>query len=526
MSISGNWDGTMSRRRFLGLGGACATGVVFANAASLLPRATGTPRFQTSPFSLGVASGDPTPDGVVLWTRLAPDPLNGGGMPARALPVSWEVADDEQFRRVVARGERLARPELGHTVHVELEGLRSGREYFYRFKSGAEMSPVGRTKTAAAPRSQHPLTFAFASCQHYEHGFYTAYRHLAEEDLDVVFHLGDYIYEYGPREYPSPSGPARTYSRPEPVTLDDYRDRHAEHRSDRHLQAAHQAFPWVVTWDDHEVKDNYAGAGCRGVDPAAFARRRAAAYQAYYEHMPLRRSSAPGARGMRLYRRLDWGQVARFNVLDTRQYRDPQTPVASAAWRNPARTLLGAEQERWLLHSLQQSRARWNVLAQQVFFVRRDRAPGPGGKLLTDAWDGYPAARQRISSALASSTASNPIVLSGDVHSAWASDLLADYGDPESRVIGTEFVGTSITSGGDGPDQRNETAAALADNPHIKFFSGQRGYTRCRVSNDAWQTDYRVIPFVTREGAEVSTRASFLVRHDTRGLEPGRDRAT
>ena len=293
MSIGGNWDGRVTRRRFAALGGAGAL-AAFADSRRLLPKARETPRFSAYPFALGVASGDPHPDGAVLWTRLAPEPLQGGGMPNRAIPVRWEVAHDEGFRRIAAAGETLARPELAHAVHVEVTRLRPAREYFYRFKSGREESPVGRTRTAPGPGTRRQLRFAFASCQHLEHGFYTAYRHMAGEDLDVVLHLGDYMYEFGPREYPSPSGAVRTYSSPEPTTLEGYRARYAEHRSDSDLQAAHRAFPWVVTWDDHEVKDNYAGARCAGIDPDVFARRRAGAYQAYYEHMPLRRSSLPG----------------------------------------------------------------------------------------------------------------------------------------------------------------------------------------------------------------------------------------
>ena len=511
MSISGNWDARMTRRRFVRLGGAGATAVVFAGAPPL-PRATGTTGFRSNPFSLGVASGEPEANGVVLWTRLAPEPLQGGGMPERAVPVGWEVAEDERFVKTVARGEHLARPELAHSVHVEVGALRPGREYFYRFKTGAEISPVGRTKTAAAEGTRVPLSFAFASCQHYEHGFYTAYRHMAEEDLDVVLHLGDYIYEYGVREYPSDSGVARSYSHPEPVTLAGYRDRFAEHRSDRDLQAAHQAFPWVVTWDDHEVKDNYSGATCEGIEPAVFGRRRAAAYQAYYEHMPLRPASVPGARGMQLYRRIDYGDLVGFNVLDTRQYRD--------GGEQRAQTLLGSRQERWVTESLRRSSTRWNVLAQQVPFARRDRAPGPGRRPLTDAWNGYPAARDRMSAALAHPGASNPIVLSGDVHANWANDLMADYDDPGSEVIGAEFVGTSISTGGDGADHNDETAGVLAENPHVKFFNGQRGYVRCQVTEDQWRTDYRVVGFVSREGAEISTRASLVVQDGRPGLQP------
>jgi alkaline phosphatase D len=519
MSISGNWSGAMSRRRFLGLGGAGAVALAFGDVASLSPGATGAARFRSYPFSLGVASGDPAPGGVVLWTRLAPDPLDGGGMPPRAVLVRWEVSEDDRWTKIVAHGKQLARPELGHSVHVEVDGLRPGREYFYRFKAGSELSPVGRTKTAPAASALTPLRFAFASCQHFEHGFYTAYRHLAREDLDVVLHLGDYIYEFGRGEYRAPSGVARTYTVPEPTTLEGYRNRFAEHRSDADLRAAHAAFPWVVTWDDHEVKDNYAGDTCGTLDRAAFRRRRAAAYQAYWEHMPLRRSSMPGRGQMRLYRRLEYGRLVSFNVLDTRQYRDDQAEVGSPAWSSARRSIVGDAQERWLAEGLRRSGARWNVLAQQVFFARRDGKPGRQERLLCDAWDGYPAARDRVTAAL--SHATNPIVLSGDVHANWGNDLLADYDDPDSKVIGTEFVGTSISSGGDGGDGREDADELLAENPHIKFFNGQRGYVRCQVSEREWRTDYRVVPYVSRRGAGVSTRATFSVRAGSPGLVTG-----
>jgi alkaline phosphatase D len=519
MAVSGSWDAPISRRQFVGLGGASAAMVVFGGASSLLPRARGATRFHSDPFSLGVASGDPTPDGVLLWTRLAPDPLHGGGMPARAVPVRWEVAGDERFRKVVAHGEQAARPELAHSLHVEVGGLRPGREYFYRFLVGSEASPVGRTKTAPTASALSPVRFAFASCQHYEHGFYTAYGHLAREDVDLVLHLGDYIYEFGPGEYRAPSGVARSYSAPEPTDLAGYRNRHAEHRSDDDLQEAHRVAPWVVTWDDHEVKDNYAGGHCAGVDPDVFHRRRQAAYQAYYEHMPLRPGAAPGPRGMRLYRRLDYGRLVRFNVLDTRQHRDTQAAIGSGAWDSRRRTLTGTAQERWLFRGLERSPARWNVLAQQIFFARRDADPGPRKHLMSDAWDGYPAARDRVSAALAAPATSNPVVLSGDVHSSWANDLLADYDDPRSKVIGTEFVGTSISSGGDGADADDGSASILRENPHIKFFDGRRGYVRCHVTEGEWRTDYRVVPYVSRRGAPVSTRASFVVHDGSPGLE-------
>ncbi|WP_089969035.1 alkaline phosphatase D family protein [Lihuaxuella thermophila] len=483
-----------------------------------------SPKFKDYPFTLGVASGDPLPNGVVLWTRLAPDPLNGGGMPTRHdVPVRWEIAADESFRNVVRQGVAFARASLGHSVHVEVDGLQPGREYFYRFKTGAELSPVGRTKTLPAWGAHvSNLSFAFASCQQYEHGYYTAYRRMAEEDLDFVFHLGDYIYEYGPNEYVAPGGNVRSHNSPEIMTLEDYRNRYALYRSDEDLRAAHAAFPWIVTMDDHEVENNHAGGiPEKGQSPEAFVARRAAAYQAYYEHMPLRRSSLPHGTTIQLYRRFAYGNLAEFHVLDTRQYRDDQangdgTKPPSPESMNPNRTLLGSEQERWLLDGLGRSQARWNVLAQQVFFSYRDSKIGDGELLSMDSWDGYPANRDRILRFLVEKKISNFVVLTGDVHANWASEIKADFQDPNSPTIGAEFVGTSISSGGDGSDATNQHI--LAENPHIKFYSNRRGYVRCLVTPETWQTDYRVLPYVSRPGAPVTTQASFIMENGKPGL--------
>ncbi|MBD2018750.1 alkaline phosphatase D family protein, partial [Leptolyngbya sp. FACHB-36] len=271
-------------------------------------------------FSLGVASGEPLPDGVVLWTRLAPEPLNGGGMPPQPMSVQWQVAVDEQMRRVVQRGTTIAVPELAHSVHVEVNGLEPARWYWYRFQAGDQQSSIGRTRTAPALTSHvDRLRFAFASCQHYEHGYYAAYRDMAAADLDFVVHLGDYIYEGA-----ATTGESRQHNGSDLVTLEQYRDRYALYKTDPDLQAAHAAFPWIVTWDDHEVAGNYANLTANGQSQQAFLQRRASAYQAYYEHMPLRRSSRPQGANLQLYRRFSFGDLAEFNVLDTRQYRSKQ----------------------------------------------------------------------------------------------------------------------------------------------------------------------------------------------------------
>ncbi|PLR84891.1 MULTISPECIES: alkaline phosphatase D family protein [Bacillus] len=483
--------------------------------------------FTEYPFTLGVASGDPLSDSVVLWTRLAPDPLNGGGMPSKKLPVKWEVAKDENFRKIVQRGTEVAAPELAHTVHAEVKGLKPNQVYFYRFKSGNEISPTGKTKTLPSSRSSvSSMTFAFASCQQFEHGFYTAYQHMAKEELDLVFHLGDYIYEYGPNEYVAPSGNVRTHSGPEIIALQDYRNRYAQYRSDADLKAAHAAFPWVVTWDDHEVENNYANVTPeKGQSVEEFIKRRAAAYQAYYEHMPLRRSSLPKGADMRLYRNFSYGDLAEFNVLDTRQYRDdqanddkssPQTPESL----DPNRTLLGDEQEQWLFENLAGSKAAWNVLAQQIFFAQRNYGTSTAPKYSMDSWDGYPAAREHLlKSAEIKQDLNNVVVLTGDVHASWAANLHTNFDDPDSRIFGAEFVGTSITSGGNGADKRADTDRILALNPHIKFFNDYRGYVRCTVTPERFQADYRVVPFVSTKGADISTRASFLLEKDQQGIK-------
>jgi len=539
VGIGGNWEqrrvepisrmGEMDRRTFVKLGGASAAALIFGY-GPFTESVWARPVFSDYPFSLGISSGDPLPDGVVLWTRLAPDPLNGGGMPNRKVPVQWQVATDYAFANVVREGTTFARPELGHSVHVEVGGLRPAGEYFYRFKAGKERSPVGKTRTApAAGASVAEMTFAFVSCQQYEHGYFTAYRRMAEqEQLDLVVHLGDYIYEYGPNEYVAPGGNVRTHSGPEIITLSDYRNRHAQYRSDEDLQAAHAAFAWAVTWDDHEVENNYADevpeAGSQTPTTAEFLRRRAAAYQAYYEHMPLRRSSVPSGPEMLLYRRLVYGNLAEFNVMDTRQYRDDQaagdgTDPPNPESLDPARTLTGEAQERWLLDNLSSSTATWNVLAQQVFFAQRDLQIGTGQRFSMDAWDGYVGSRNRISNFIRDNDIQNPVVITGDVHNNWAADLKANYDDPSSETLGSEFIGTSITSGGDGADTSPSQEAVVAENPHIEFFNGQRGYVRCILTPEQWRADYRVLPYVKQRGAPVYTRASFVVEAGNPGLQ-------
>ncbi len=467
------------------------------------------------PFALGVASGDPSDDGFVIWTRLAPLPLEfGGGMPAEPFKVAWEVAEDETFTRLVARGAANAVPEWAHSVHVELAGLRPDHWYFYRFHFGTEASPVGRTRTLpAAGTLPERLRFAFASCQHYETGLYTAYEHMLAEEPDLVFHLGDYIYEYAGAE-----DRVRKHLGPEIETLDQYRQRLAQYRTDPALQAMHAAAPWFVTWDDHEFDNNCAGdiSEEEGVDPAAYLRRRAAAYQAYYEHMPLRRASLPKGPDLRLHRAAAFGDLAQFYVLDTRQYRtdqpcgDGNKPPCEEVY-NPEATLLGAEQKSWLLRGLGQSRAKWNALAQQIMVARVDRKAGEEVTHSMDQWPGYEMERRELLRFFHERRIANPVTFAGDIHSNWANELVADFDGLDGISVATEFVGTSISSGGDGVAEPSHLAATYSENPFVKFHNAERGYVMCEVTPERWRTDFRTIAFVTRPGAPLQTPASFVV---------------
>ncbi len=308
-------EGGVSRRLFLAYAAALSSVPLTGGRAE--GRTAHRASFASDPFAVGVASGDPTPRGVVLWTRLAPEPLEpGGGMAPENVEVRWELAADDAMKQVVRRGTATATPQLGHSVHVEVDGLDPDRPYWYRFRAGDAESPVARTRTTPSPGAQpDELRFAFASCQHFESGLYTAYEHMAKDDLDLVIHLGDYIYEG-----PGRDGQVRKHVGGEIRSLEDYRIRHAQYKTDPHLRAMHALCPWVVTWDDHEFDNNCAGpiSEEKGVDPVAFLERRANAYQAYYEMMPLRRRSLPRGPHMQLYRTVSFGRLAAFQVLDAR----------------------------------------------------------------------------------------------------------------------------------------------------------------------------------------------------------------
>jgi alkaline phosphatase D len=471
-----------------------------------------------NPFTLGVASGDPWSDSVVLWTRLALDPLAEtglGGMPDQRLPVQWQVAKDDQFRQIVRAGTVAADPQSAHSVHVEVGGLRQGTEYYYRFRVQGHVSPTGRTLTTPGKGGMRDLTMCFASCSHFGEGFFTAYRRLAEDHPDLVLHLGDYQYEY-----PSKASDVRVVQGPETYTLANYRQRHAQYKTDPDLQLAHATAPWLVVWDDHETENNWADEVPEAPDPG-FLDRRAAAFQAYYENMPLRQCAQPQGIDMRLYRRFSWGNLATFHMLDTRQYRDDQAcgdglKIDCVERLDPMRTIMGVDQEQWLKYGLQHSRARWDVLGQQVFFSQWDLTAGPQQGFSMDSWDGYRANRDRVAALLGQ--VRNGVVLTGDVHRHWAAEIKANADQLDSPNVGVELVSTSITSGGDGDESTN--AGILAENPHIKFFKNRRGYVRTTFSVNEMRADFRILPHVRTPDAPVTTATSFVTEDRVHTLNP------
>ena len=511
---------TLTRRAFVGAGGALA-GLAALQGVPGLSRLADAAPLSSDLFSLGVASGDPGTHSVVLWTRLAPDPLNGGGMPPAPVHVRWEIANDPEMRQVVRRGTTRAFPRFGHNVHAQATGLPSDRWFWYRFDANGEASRIGRTRTfPRAHATPDRMRFALASCQNYEQGHYAAYLNMAEEDLDFVVHVGDYIYEGG-----ASPGALRQHNGPEIQTLEDYRNRYALYRLDPSLQAAHAAFPFLLTWDDHEVDNNYAGDFPQDEQSTeAFLARRAAAFQAYFEHMPLRHAQRPRDDRMRIYRRLRFGRLAQIHMLDTRQFRTDQCSgpggeLCPEAF-DPASQMLGSKQESWLFRNLARSPATWNVLGQGVMMMQWDIAGGMGGTKFVnfDQWDGYPLPRARLLDFLAERRPANPIVLAGDIHSSWVGDLKADFDDASSPIVGSEFVGTSISS------NASDVLITLAElslpgNPHIQFFNGRRrGYVRIEADSGLWRADYRGVDDVTDPLSSVATLASFVVEDGVPGV--------
>ncbi|MET9776993.1 alkaline phosphatase D family protein [Streptomyces sp. NPDC006367] len=525
----------LGRRRFLTVTAAAAALAFSTNlparGAVAAPERGGA-RIGKDPFTLGVASGDPLPDSVLLWTRLAPEPfLEDGGMGTERVTVEWEMAVDERFAAVLFRGTADAHAEYSHSVHVDVKGLTPGTVYYYRFRAGTWISPTGRTRTAPpATGDVSALRLAAVACQAYQDGYYTVLRHVAEDDVDVVFHLGDYLYEYAV----NPAGGERRYTgvtlpdvfNRETVTLADYRLRYSLYKSDEDLRAAHAAHPFVVTWDDHETENNYAGSVPENdVPPAEFLLRRAAAFRAYWENQPLRAAQLPQGPDAQLYRRLHWGTLAQFDILDTRQYRSDQAyddrPHAPGPESDdPARTITGAAQEKWLIDGWRDSAALWNVMPQQVCFSQRKLDATADAALSMDAWDGYRASRDRVVAGAKSAGVDNWLVLTGDVHVAYAFDIKDDFDDPESRTLGTELTCSSVASGRDGVEKPANWDTYMRANPHLRFYNGKRGYARVELGRQAARVDFRTVSAVTTPGASVTTAASFVTEAGAPGLKP------
>ena len=471
-------------------------------------------------FTLGVASGQPQPHQLVLWTRLI-----GPDLPTD-VPVQWELAHDEAFTRIAAQGTEPARAAWAHSVHAEPRNLEPARWYWYRFTALGQRSRVGRTRTAPAPDAAATLNFAIASCQRWDHGHYAAWRHMATEPLDLVMFLGDYIYEY-----PSPPGVLRAHEGGAVRSLEQYRARYAQYKSDPALQAAHAACPWLLTWDDHEVENDYAGEHGAGAFTIGFMARRAAAYQAYWEHQPLSMAARPVGPHLRLHQRLDWGRLARIHTLDNRQYRDAP---ACLPWRNagsssvalqdcpalqdPKRSMLGVAQEQWLAEGWDTQRP-WNLLAQQTLMARRAWGDESGEATHnTDGWDGFAPARQRLLQGAVQRQLPGLVVLGGDLHVNYVADLKTDFTDAKSTVIGSEFCGTSISSRG-GSQRRID--AAMAYNPHLKFGrSDRRGYVGFSLSATELQARLMAVQRPDDAKSAVDVMAQFVVPLGRPGAVP------
>ncbi|MBF0341899.1 MAG: alkaline phosphatase D family protein [Magnetococcales bacterium] len=487
----------------------------------------------SSPFGLGIASGSPMADGFVLWTRLV-----GSEIPAsQAVRVAWEVFDLANPERIVVQGQAVAVPELAHSVHVEVAGLTADRWYGYRFRVGEAVSATGRTRTLpVATALPSRLRLAFASCQSWEHGLYAAYHHMQGENLDLVLFLGDYIYEWASSSNP---GHVRHHHLPAIQNLADFRIRYALYKSDPMLQAMHAHCPWLVIWDDHEVENDYAG--IRSVyDTKDFAQRRAAAYQAYYEHMPLRASTlleglegmARGAE-MRIYDRVEFGRLATIHMLDCRQYRDAPlcppkqtTPGIFAVCTEPdeRRSMLGSTQEKWLDEGFRlsaQQKTLWNIVAQQGRFTPGNYPHGKGVNLSIDTWDGFPDARQRLLQSLVRHKPRNPLILGGDIHHNLVARVHQDPYDVQSPVVAGEFVGTSITSRG--WQSREDAQRRAAENPHCLYTNPEkRGYGVVEVTPVQARVALRGLDDAQNAHSGIATLASFVVE-DGKPLQPVRE---
>jgi alkaline phosphatase D len=522
-----------SRRRFVT--GAASAGLALIAAPALLRHAVAQIGRAGNPFSLGVASGAPRSDGFVLWTRLAPEPLSTnpetpGGMSGGDVNLHYEIATDDAMKNVVRRGSAAAEQKFGYSVHLDVAGLEPGRPYWYRFLSGDATSSVGRASTLPAPGTAlDRLRFGYVSCANYEHGYFSAYRHLTDENPEFVLFLGDYIYEGIEQNRPT----VRRHSDGiEASTLPTYRNRYAQYRLDQDLQRLHAQVPSIVTWDDHEVQNDYADQYSEYFDdPAQFLIRRAAAYQAFYEHMPVRPIlSHPNGPLMRVYDRFTFGDLIEVSIIDGRQYRSREacySPPDKGGGHlesnggcperlDAGRTMMGFDQETWLYTGLAHSKAKWNMVAQDVLMAQLTEKQDGVDEFWTDDWDGYPANRARLLQHIHDSKVSNPVVASGDIHSFFANDLKLDFNDQSSPIVATEFVGTSIASYGPPYDLLAKT---LPDNPHVHFFeSRRRGYVVADLKPAQMQVRMRVVSDAHDPKADISTLKAYVAENGRPGV--------
>jgi len=483
------------------------------------------PAWQMDPFALGVASGQPRSDSVVLWTRLLFAPSDAAHQ-AQAQTVLCELFADESLRQPLRQWQVQTDARRAHSVHVLAEGLQPGRPYWYRFVCGSAHSTVGRTRTSPAPDARvSRLRLALASCQHYEQGHYAAHREMARQDLDLVLFVGDYIYESSNARHR-----IRSHLGGVPQTLDEYRARHAQYKGDADLQACHAAHPWVMTWDDHEVLNDYANDLDRyHSDPALFLRRRAAAYQAYFEHMPVRIGPDPQApHRMRIHERLAWGQLAELWTLDCRQYRDHQAcpdpnrggarlVAGCDALQAPHRSMLGADQEAWLMQGLAHSQRRWKLIAQSTLMAPSGMDTPLGRTHFNDGWDGYPMARERLLAGMADMGLQNALLLGGDVHMHVAADLRVRPNEATAPVVASEIVTSSISSRGMGQTVLGRIRAGNPDIRHAR--SDERGYALLDVGAAGVQASFRGTLHPARPESVLREQACFWIEAGRAGVQ-------
>lgn len=482
--------GGLDRRSFLALG-AAATGAVLIPTTATSALAGRSVRSSGEVFRLGVASGDPLPDSVILWTRLAPKPLElDGGMGRVSATVEWEIASDEAFTKDRQSGSFDATPTYGHSVHIDVKGLTPDSWYYYRFKHGTELSPVGRTRTTPEPgASMSLLRVGQTSCANWQSGYYQLYADLAEQEPDYWLALGDYIYEYGNKGYMRPTQTKPTREIPwkdEPFTVAQYRRQYGLYRGSPELQKLHAAAPYSIIWDDHEVDNNFTASKSGGdgqKDRVKFRKRRAAGFQAFWENHAIRiPQPEPMPRRMKIYREITWGTLATFLMLDGRQYRSDQpgdnTPADFGRWvpkmNSPTATMLGVNQEAWLTERLDDSTAKWTFVAQQTVLSDVNGSVGLGvpadGLYNYDSWDGYWVARERLTAAITQGQVRNPVILTGDFHCNLAFDVLQSWPNPRDFPSMAECIQATLTW--DKPVVAAEIATGAISSP---TFFGEGG---------------------------------------------------